>query len=71
MKITLEVESWHLAHYLAGKCADAAYSYRQLGLEKQARFFDRTAKAISKQAEPLNWAAWHTRRDGSAAPGGQ
>jgi hypothetical protein len=62
MKITIEVESWHLAHYLAGKLTDAAYSYRILGLEKQAKFFDRTAKSVVKQAEPLNWAAWHERR---------
>jgi hypothetical protein len=62
MEIKIAVESWHLAHYLAGKCADAAYSYRQLGLEQQAKFFDRTARAITKQAEPLNWMAWHARR---------
>jgi hypothetical protein len=61
VKITLEVETWHRAHYLGCVLADAEYQFRKHGLEQDADFFRRLARAVTKQAQPLNLELWEKR----------
>lgn len=62
MKITIEVETWHEAHYLAGALVNAAWSYQGAELPHYADFFRRAARAVTKQAEPLNQKLWDERK---------
>jgi hypothetical protein len=61
VKIALDVETWHRAHYLGCVLADAEYQFRKHGLEQDADFFRRIARAVTKQAQPLNLELWEKR----------
>lgn len=71
MKITIEVDTWSQAHHLGIVLADAAWQFRKNAetdtygisdaLIRHAEFFERTAKAVTKQADPLNQKLWDDR----------
>jgi hypothetical protein len=61
VKITIDVETWHRAHYLGCVLADAEYQFRKHGLDGDAYFFRRIARAVTKQAQPLNLELWEKR----------
>jgi hypothetical protein len=61
VKITIDVETWHRAHYLGCALADAEHQFRRWGLDEDADFFRRTARAVTKQAQVLNVQLWEKR----------
>lgn len=73
MKITIDVDTWGEAHHIACALADLAWDFRTSAateptfglteaLNRYADFFGGTARAITKQAAPLNEAAWLERK---------